>query len=453
MKKAPLMKSTSGIRGIVGQSLTPFTIVKYVAAFGHFLKKGKVVVGRDSRPSGEHFSHLVCSTLAMAGCDVVDLGIVPTPTVELEVVHHKAAGGIAITASHNPAEWNALKFFNSLGEFITKAQYNRLETILSSEKEIPLAAHDNIGTIVFDDGAIRRHISKVLKIKSVNPAKIKKARLKVVVDAINGAGSKALPALLEKLGVKVIRLNCKGDGDFFRKPEPVPESLSQLGKTVKKYKANMGLACDPDADRLALVDENGRPIGEELTLALAVAHYLRKKRGPVAINLSTSLATADVARMMGSKVYLSPVGEANVIAEMRRRKAVIGGEGNGGVILPECHYGRDALVAAALTCSYLAESGKKLSELAGTIPNYQNIKKKAPLPGLFERKILRVEKEIRSSFGKLKVDRRDGLRFDLEGGWVHIRKSNTEPIYRLIAEARTPTLAQKLVKTVGRILK
>ncbi|MFH1701293.1 MAG: phosphoglucosamine mutase [Candidatus Zixiibacteriota bacterium] len=453
MKKAPLMKSTSGIRGIVGQSLTPFTVVKYVAAFGYFLKKGKVVVGRDSRPSGQYFSQLVCSTLAMTGCNVVDLGIVPTPTVELEVVHHKAAGGIAITASHNPAEWNALKFFNNLGEFITKAQYNRLEKILRSGKEIPLAAHDNIGKIVFDSEAIKRHISKVLKIKSINQPKIKKARLKVVVDAINGAGSEALPRLLEKLGVQVIRLNCKGDGDFFRKPEPVPESLSQLGKWVKKYKADVGLACDPDADRLALVDENGKPIGEELTLSLAVAYYLRKKKGSVAINLSTSLATVDIARMMGNKVYMSPVGEANVIAEMRRRKAVIGGEGNGGVILPECHYGRDALVAAAIICSYLAESGKRLSVLAGTIPAYQNIKKKAPLPPLFERKILRVEKELRLSFGKLKIDRRDGLRFDLEGGWVQIRKSNTEPIYRLIAEARTPALARKLVASVRKILK
>lgn len=453
MKKVPLMKSTSGIRGIVGQSLTPFTIIKYVSAFGHFLKNGKVVVGRDSRPSGEYFSQLVCSTLAMAGCDVIDLGIVPTPTVELEVVRHKAAGGIAITASHNPIEWNALKFFNNLGEFITKTQYNRLEKILSSGNDIPLATHDCIGKIVLDNGAIDRHISKVLKIKSVLPAKIKKARLKVVVDAINGAGSEALPAMLEKLGVKVIKLNCRNDGDFFRKPEPVPENLSQLGKWVKKHKADMGLACDPDADRLALVDENGKPIGEELTLTLAVAYYLRKKRGPVAINLSTSSATADIARMMGSKVYLSPVGEANVIAEMRRRKAVIGGEGNGGVILPESHYGRDALVAGALICSYIADSGKKMSELAGTIPDYKNIKKKAPLPKLFERKILGVEKKLKESFGKLKIDRRDGLRFDLENGWVQIRKSNTEPIYRLIAEAKTPALAQKLVRIVGKILK
>ncbi|MCK5126101.1 MAG: phosphoglucosamine mutase [candidate division Zixibacteria bacterium] len=452
MKKAPLMKSTSGIRGIVGLSLHPENIVHYAAAFGRFLKQGKVVVGRDSRPSGEYYSQLICATLAMIGCDVVDVGIVPTPTVELAVTHHKAAGGIAITASHNPLEWNALKFFSSLGEFITKAQYNQLEKIASG-KPIPFVTYDKIGSIKKDDKSIDRHIASVLKLKSIPVPKIRKAKLKVVVDAINGAGSEALPDMLEKIGVEVVRLNCKNDGDFFRKPEPVAENLTQLGRMVKRHKADAGLACDPDADRLALVDEKGRPIGEELTLTLAVAYYLLSHKGTVAINMSTSRATADVARMSGSKVYLSPVGEANVIAEMRKRKSVIGGEGNGGVILPESHYGRDALVAAGLVLAYMAKTKKLLSELAGTIPLYINIKKKAPLPAGFERKILQVEKRVTAEFGKIKIDRRDGLRFDLEEGWIQVRKSNTEPIYRLIVEARSQQLAGKFVSLVQKILK
>lgn len=446
------MKSISGIRGIVGGSLDPLTVARYAAAFGHFLKKGKVVIGRDSRPSGRYYSDLTAAVLSLSGCEVIDLGMVPTPTVELAVTHHKAAGGIAVTASHNPADWNALKFFNSLGEFITKTEYARLEKALAEDK-FAFMPHNRLGRISLDDRSVERHIKSVLKISSVSPARVKKARFTVVVDAINGAGSFALPDLLERMGVKVIRLNCKGDGDFFRAPEPVVKNLTQLGKAVKRHKADIGLACDPDADRLALVDETGRAIGEELTLTLAVAFYLLKHKGPIAINLSTSRATADVARMTGSRVFYSPVGEAHVIAEMRRRQAVIGGEGNGGVILPESHYGRDALVGAALIMTYLAVSGKTLSHLAGTIPVYCNIKKKAPLPPHFERKIGKVEKAIKSDFGSITTDRRDGLRFDLEQGWIQVRKSNTEPIYRLIVEARDQKLARRMVAIVEKVLK
>jgi len=446
------MKSTSGIRGIVGLSLDPIIITRYAAAFGRSVKGGKVVVGRDSRPSGAGYSQLVISTLAMSGCDVVDLGIVPTPTVELAVRYHKAAGGIAITASHNPSEWNALKFFNSLGEFITKRQYAQLEKIATAGSWT-FATHDHLGTVTSDDRVVDRHIADVLRLDVIPKADIKKAKFRVVVDAINGAGSTALPELLERLGVKVIRLNCKGDGDFYRKPEPIAENLVDLGKAVAANHADLGLACDPDADRLALVDETGRPIGEELTLTLAVAYYLTRKKGPIAINLSTSSMTADVARMVGSPVYYSPVGEANVIAEMRRRHAVIGGEGNGGVILPESHYGRDALVGAALIMSYLAKTKKNLSTLAGTIPAYVNIKKKAPLPKDYDRKVFGLEKAIKNAYGKVTVDSRDGLRFDLDEGWIQIRKSNTEPIYRLIAEARTAGLARQLVQLISSSLK
>jgi phosphomannomutase len=449
---APLMKSISGIRGIVGVTLDPPTVIRYTAAFAQFVRQGKVVVGRDSRPSGEFILPLVTSTLAMAGCEVIDLGIVPTPTVELATVDHKASGGIAITASHNPAEWNALKFFNSAGEFITPGQYARLEKILSADKPM-FARHDRLGAVCRDDEAIERHIKSVLAIKAVSPRQIAKRRLKVVVDAINGAGSTALPDLLERLGVKVIRLNCKNDGDFFREPEPIPKNLGELKKAVIRHKADLGMACDPDADRLALVDEHGRPIGEELTLTLAVAYYLMGKKGPVVINLSTSRATADVAHMTGCRVFLSPVGEANVVAEMHKRQAVIGGEGNGGVILPECHYGRDALVGAALVLSFLAHSGKRLSSIVETIPAYVTIKKKAPLPARFERSIWEVERQVRSAFGRVAIDRRDGLRFDLAEGWIQVRKSNTEPIYRLIVEARSEKQARAMVALVEKCLR
>jgi len=446
------MKSISGVRGIVGRSLTPAVLVNYAAAFARFVKKGTVVIGRDGRPSGLPINELVKATLALCGCRVIDLGLVPTPTVELAVLHYKAAGGIAVTASHNPAEWNALKFFNASGEFITQQQFLQLEKMVASGRFDPQTA-DKLGRIEYDDKMIERHIRAVLKIKAVKPSRIKKARFKVVVDAINGAGSLALPRLLEKLGVRVHCINCKGDGDFYRKPEPTPDNLKDLGRAVRKNKADLGLACDPDADRLALVNEKGQPIGEELTLTLAVAYYLMHNKGNVAVNLSTSMATIDAARMVGCKTFLSPVGEANVIAEMKKRRAVIGGEGNGGVILPECHYGRDALVGAGLIMSYLADINKPLSELAETIPPYFYIKKKAPLAGDFERKIEKTEKIIKKAFTAVKVDRRDGLRFDIPGGWILVRKSNTEPIYRLMGEARTKTEIDQLESLIRKALK
>ncbi|MFW9770369.1 MAG: phosphoglucosamine mutase, partial [Candidatus Thorarchaeota archaeon] len=291
MKEAPLMKSTSGIRGIVGHSLEPSVITDYAAAFGKLCRKGIVIVGRDSRPSGEMYSRLVTSILAMTGCRVIDVGIVPTPTIALTVMTHEAAGGIAITASHNSAEWNALKFFSDKGEFITTRQYNRLEDTVAA-RSWNFMPFNRLGTIERDDAAIQRHIRNVIRVKAISTARIKDAGFKVVVDAINGSGSEALPEFLEKLGVRVVRINCKNDGDFIRKPEPVPENLKELGMAVKRHRADLGMACDPDADRLALVDENGRPIGEELTLALAVAYYLRKKKGPVVVNLSTSRVTA-----------------------------------------------------------------------------------------------------------------------------------------------------------------
>jgi len=447
MKKSVLIKSTSGIRGIVGRGLDPLLVMRYAAAFGTFLKKGKVVLGRDSRPSGAMISNAAISGLQSVGIDVVDLGIVPTPTVEIAVTGLKAAGGICVTASHNPAQWNALKFFNDSGEFITPAQYKKLNRIFESNK-FSFKPFSGLGSLSHNDGMIDEHIKQTLAMKAINRRAIKKRSMKVVLDAVNSAGSFALPSLLRKLGVKVIEINCKGDGDFVHEPEPTPGNLLQLTAAVIKHKADLGLACDPDADRLALVDEYGKPIGEELTLTIAVKQVLKKSKGATVINLSTSNATADMARRMGSSLYHSRVGEANVVQMMHLKKAIIGGEGNGGVIYPPFHAGRDALVAAALVLSCLAEEKLSLSELVETLPKYYNIKSKAAFPDNFERKLKNLEKDVPKLVGKTKVDRRDGLRFDFARGWLQLRKSNTEPIYRMIVETSSPVLTQQLSQQI-----
>ena len=452
MAKTVLIKSISGVRGIVGRGLEPSLAVAYGAAFGTFLKKGTVVVGRDSRPSGEMFTSAVIAGLTSVGIDVVDIGMVPTPTVEIATAELKAAGGICITASHNPAEWNALKFFNNTGEFITPAQYRRLDRILISNR----FAHkpfSGLGRVTVQQGWVEKHVDKVLKLKEVNRLAVRRRRLKVVVDAVNGAGSKALPLLLEKLGVEVVKLYCAGDGRFVHEPEPIPKNLVGLCRAVKRHKADLGMACDPDADRLALVDDKGRPIGEELTLTIAVKEILTKSKGPVVINLSTSKTTADIARAGGSRLYFSKVGEANVVEMMHRRKATIGGEGNGGVIFPACHAGRDALVAAALVLTCLARERKNLSSLVETLPVYYNIKTKAARPNDFTRRLKRFEKGAEKLVGRTKVDRRDGLRFDFQQGWIQIRSSNTEPIFRLIIETDSEALTTRLLRDVKRFFK
>jgi phosphomannomutase len=438
-----LVKSVSGVRGIIGKGLTPALAATYGAAFGTLLRRGTVVVGRDSRPSGEMIAHAVVSGLVSTGLKVIYIGVVPTPTVEIAVKDLKASGGICVTASHNPAPWNALKFFNKRGEFITPKEYQKLDTIVT-DGEFAYKSTDKLGKIGSETDWIDKHINRVLKLKAVSRRKIKKAKLTVVVDAINGAGSFALPPLLEKLGVKVKQINCEGTGKFVHEPEPVAENLGQLGRAVKKHKADLGMACDPDADRLALVDEKGRPIGEELTLTIAVRHVLNKTMGNAVINLSTSRATADVARELGAKVYYAQVGEANVVQTMRQRKAVIGGEGNGGVIYPESHAGRDALVAAALVLSCLAEEDTSLKDLVETLPKYYTIKAKAELPSDFSTRLKDFSRKASDLIGKHKVDKRDGLRFDFEHGWVQIRSSNTEPIFRLIVETDSDQLTKQL---------
>jgi len=448
MPKQTLIKSTSGIRGIVGAGLDPLLATAYGAAFGTLLRKGKVVVGRDSRPSGDMLVQAVTAGLTSVGIDVVQIGIVPTPTVEIAVKKLKAAGGICVTASHNPAPWNALKFFNDRGEFITPAQYKKLDAVFNSGRFAYKPAA-KLGRIERQGQWVDEHVRMTLAAKAVSRAAVKRRRFKVVVDAINGAGSVALPRLLRSLGATVAEINCRGDGDFVHEPEPIPANLAQLGRAVRRHKADIGMACDPDADRLALVDEKGRPIGEELTLAIAVKQVLSGVTGPTVINLSTSKATADVARGMGSRVYYAKVGESNVVAMMNRKGAVIGGEGNGGVIYPSFHAGRDALVAAALVLSHLATAKMDFSGLVETLPIYYTIKSKARLPGDFQVRLSRFEKNLASRLiGRARLDRRDGLRFDFDRGWLQIRSSNTEPIFRLIVETDDASLSRALSKEV-----
>lgn len=446
------MISTSGIRGVVGNGLEPVMAAKYAAAFGTYLKRGKVVVGRDSRPSGDIFEPAVIAGLRGVGLDVIDIGIVPTPTVEIAVRDLKAAGGICITASHNPSQWNALKLFNSKGEFIDKSVLGIIRKSFDSDN-IAYKSFRHLGRLDTDDSWIGKHIDQILKLQIIRRNVIKKARLRVVVDAVNGAGSIALPYLLEQLGVEVIRLNCLNNGDFVHAPEPTPVNLEMLAAAVKRYRADMGMACDPDADRLALVDEKGNPLSEEFTLALAAKFVLSKIRGNAVVNLSTSRVTAAVASENGSKTHYTAVGEANVIEGIKKYKAVVGGEGNGGVIYPALHCGRDSLVGAAIILNLTAESKKSISEIAGTLPIYFNIKIKRPLPGRFEEKLGKVEKGAVKSFDNLVIDRRDGLRFDFPRGWFQIRKSNTEPIYRLIVETDSKKLTDLIKTEIMRILK
>ncbi|SYZ72398.1 Phosphomannomutase [Candidatus Zixiibacteriota bacterium] len=447
-----LMVSTSGIRGVIGNGLDPVLASEYAAAFGTYLKSGTVVIGRDSRPSGEMIKMAVIAALRGTGIDVIDIGIVPTPTVEIAVTGLKAKGGICITASHNPSEWNALKLFNSKGEFINKDDLTAIKEIISS-REFAFKDYRKLGKSGTDGSWIKRHIDQILKLKVINATAVKRARLKVVVDAVNGAGSSALPDLLEKLGVRVIRINCKGDGNFVHKPEPIPENLKMLMAAVKKNKVDLGMACDPDADRLALVDESGRAIGEEMTLALAISHVLAKKKGNVVVNLSTSHVSEAAASQKKARIFYTPVGEANVVEGMRKHRAIIGGEGNGGVIYPAFHSGRDALVGAAIILSYLSESKMSLSQAAAKVPIYYNRKTKAALPDDFEGKMARVEEQARKDFENLQIDRRDGIRFDFPRGWFQIRRSNTEPIYRLITETDSKKLTDVLISEIMNLLK
>lgn len=438
-----LMISVSGIRGIVGDGLTPEVVTKYASAFGTWANGGKIVIGRDSRVSGEMVRMAVVAGLLATGCRVIDIGIVSTPTTEIAVKNLKAYGGIAITASHNPVNWNALKLIGPKGLFLDQAQGNEVIE-LALKENIQYQHWDRLGKIEYYDHAIQNHIDQILELEYLNVSQIRDRRFKVVIDCVNGAGGIFIPKLLREMGCEVLILNEEPHGIFPRNPEPVAENLNQLANAVIEYKADIGLAVDPDVDRLAIVDENGQPIGEEYTLALAVDFILSRKPGAVVINASTSMAIDDIAQKYGCTVFRTKIGEINVSTKMHEKNAVIGGEGNGGVILPEIHYGRDAATGIALVLQYLSASGKKISELKQTLPQYTMIKTKIDLAKVNVDQIL--QKIINKNDAK-KVDRTDGVKLIYDHAWIHFRKSNTEPILRTIVEARTQQEAEKLLSS------
>jgi len=432
-----LMRSISGIRGIVGKTLTPQTVMSHTKAFLDLIKAKKIVIGRDSRPTGANITEMVCGVCSLCGVEVVDAGLATTPTVELLVEQLKADGGIIITASHNPIEWNALKFLNSKGMFLSPREVKEL-----FEKADEFGKKENISD--GDD----MHIKATLELPYVDAPKIKERKFKVAVDAVNGAGSFALPKLLEALGCEVVKIHCEPNGTFPRGAEPLQENLGDLSKAVKENKCDIGFALDPDADRCAIVDENGEPIGEEYTLAIAAETVLERKVKPISINLSTSRMCEDLAERFGTKCYRTVVGEINVSLDMIEHHCVVGGEGNGGVILPALHYGRDSLVAAALVLDLLSRHNIKVSSWVKSHPYYVMLKKKFEIKNPVSEAMEKAEK----AFAGWKADKRDGLWLGKEKSFVHLRASNTEPVIRIIAEAPTASEAETLCRKIEELL-
>ena len=447
-----LMISVSGIRGIFGTDLTPQNLSKFTAAYGTWLKGGTVVVGRDSRVTGQLCEDIVSATLASVGCNVVKVGIVPTPTVAMGVLKHKAAGGIIISASHNPAEWNALKLLNEKSEFLDADQGKKVIEI-SESGEFAYQPYDKIGTISEDHDLLDDHINEILNLPYINADEIAAKNFSVAVDAVNGAGSEAIPRLLEKLGVKTVhKLHCTPNGIFPHNPEPLPAHLTEICELVKEKKVDLGVVTDPDADRLALVDDTGKLFGEEYTQATAFDFILSKKPGACATNLSSSRVSDDVAREHGQKCYRSAVGEINVVKVMQEQNAVIGGEGNGGVICPDLHYGRDALVGTAMVLQHLAEKGMSSSHYRASLPDYFMSKNKIQLDEL-GKDADEVLEMVSEHFSSLDPNTVDGVKIDFAEGWVHLRKSNTEPIIRLYSEGRSPEAAEAFANKIFDLLK
>jgi phosphomannomutase len=445
-----LIKSISGIRGTIGgqagDGLTPVDIVKFTSAYATWLKgkdKGnKVVVGRDARISGEMVSQLVIGTLVGCGIDVLDLGLSTTPTVEVAVTAEQAAGGIILTASHNPKQWNALKLLNHLGEFIS-AQDGETILELAENPSLEFAEIDEIGTVSVDNTYIQKHIDSILKLPLVDVAAIKAKKFKIVVDAVNSTGGIAVPMLLNALGVdEIIEIFCEPNGKFPHNPEPLPEHLGELSREVKRLGANLGIVVDPDVDRLAFVCEDGEMFGEEYTLVAVADYILKNKQGSTVSNLSSTKALRDVTQKYGCNYFASAVGEVNVVETMKAQNAVIGGEGNGGIIYPELHYGRDALVGIALFLTHLAKSGKSIRALRMSYPNYFIAKNKIELDG--DINLDMVFQKMEEKYKKQPINKVDGLKIEFDDEWVHLRRSNTEPIIRVYAESQTETTANYL---------
>lgn len=455
-----LIKSISGIRGTIGgaagNGLTPLDIVKFTSAYATFIRRttkktsNVIVVGRDARLSGAMVNDVVVGTLIGMGFDVVNIGLATTPTTEIAVVGENACGGIIITASHNPKQWNALKLLNEDGEFLNDAQGKEVLTIAERE-DFDYAEVDNLGKVYVNDTYMQRHIDSVLKLKLVDVEAIRNANFTVAVDAVNSIGGVVIPTLLKKLGVKnVIELYCEPTGKFGHTPEPIPENLTDIASLMAQGKADVGFVVDPDVDRLAIIMENGEFFVEEYTLVSIADYVLSQTPGATVSNLSSSRALRDVTVAHGCQYTAAAVGEVNVVTEMKRTGAVIGGEGNGGVIYPESHYGRDALVGVALFLTLLAKSGKKVSELKKTYPQYSIAKNKIQLtPDIDVDAILKAVKE---HYASEKITDIDGVKIDFADCWVHLRKSNTEPIIRIYSEASTMEKAESLAEDMKKVI-
>jgi phosphomannomutase len=461
-----LIKSISGIRGTIGgksgESLTPLDVVKFTAAFAAtILSKPevnkKVIIGRDARPSGKMVSDLVVSTLVGMGLDVLDLGVSTTPTVEMAVPMEAAGGGIILTASHNPIQWNALKLLNEKGEFISGSDGEKLLQIAEKE-DFSFAEVKQLGKYTTDDTYLQRHIDAILKLSSVNVEAIKSAGFKVVVDAVNSSGGFAVPMLLKALGVVEIKeLNCEPTGIFAHNPEPLPENLREISSEMKKGHYDLGIVVDPDVDRLALICEDGEPFGEEYTL-VAVADYIlsinKKQKNTTVSNLSSTMALKDVTEKHGGEYFSAAVGEVNVVEKMKETGSIIGGEGNGGIIFPELHYGRDALVGIALFLTHLAKFNKPVGFLRKKYPNYFIAKKKIELEQ--GTNVDLILEKVQKKYSKYDIDTRDGVKIYFDKEWVHLRKSNTEPIIRIYAESEFETkadnLADKIIQDIKELM-
>ena len=443
MRAIPTLKiSISGVRGVVGDSLTPVLLVRFAQAFGTYAGSGTVVIGRDTRTSGEMVKQSVVAGLLSSGCRVVDAGVCPVPTVQVLVRHVRAQGGIAITASHNPAEWNALKFIGADGLFLGPGPARELLDIYHQGEYTKVAGAEMRAVEEFPGGT-DVHVRAILDVLGKLPERGRRPR--VVLDSCNGAGSVVTPRLLETLGAEVFTVNTTPDGLFPRPAEPLPENLTELCAAVREHGADVGFAQDMDADRLAVVDERGRPVGEDYTLVLAALYVLGREPGPVVANLSTSSALAAAAERFGCSVSLSKIGEANVTEEMRRVGAVLGGEGNGGVIYPRINFGRDSLVGAALILHLLAETGQTVSEILASLPPYVLVKEKLECPS---HKIKDALRTVEREYEGYTLDKRDGVKVMLPDGWFLVRGSNTEPIVRVVAEGPTEERAREIVNHV-----
>jgi phosphomannomutase len=438
--------SISGIRGIVGETLTPQLLTAFAGAFGTYVGRGPIMLGRDTRSSGEMVRNAVFAGLLSAGCEPVDLGICPVPSIQIRTKDVHARGGIAITASHNPAEWNALKFIGREGLFLNTHQAEELLDIYH-QRAFTQVASGEIRSIRLDADAVTAHLRRLHDCFDAHV--IGRARIRVVLDSCNGAGSVAAPRFLRELGCSVVELHTDPKGGFPRSPEPVPENLGALCSAVRRHKADIGLAQDADADRLAIVNSSGTPIGEEYTLTLAVLFILGKQKGPVVTNLSTTRAIDDIAARFGCPVARTRIGEINVVEEMIQTGAAVGGEGNGGVILPAVHYCRDSMSGMGAVLQLMAERRKPLEAILREIPHYEMIKDKATVAA---ERVPAIHDALRRLFPEAEADTRDGLKLSWKQGWLHLRLSNTEPILRIVAESPSRRQSQSLVRTAKRLI-